>query len=228
MRPTRTDPPQKAPAGPHRLRLPAAGLRLLRDAHAGAGAAAADPWQFAVPIESLREAGLTDAQLRWLLQKGYAAQGVERTSLRSPGRRFQPVQNLSLRPGACFVLTEAGADWSRQVCRRRGKDGGEPGNGRTPHWDGARRELRVGRVVVKRFRQSAPSQTLLLDALQELGWPPRTDDPLPPRAGVGAKTRLHSALSNLNRHQETKLIQFGGGGDGRSIRWRLLELDGKR
>jgi hypothetical protein len=85
----------------------------------------------------------------------------------------------------------------------------------------------VRRVVVKWVPPRAATQILLLDSLQEQNWARRIDDPLPPRPGQNPKKRLHRAISNLNRNQLTKLIQFSGGGDGRSICWRLLTPNGE-
>jgi len=71
-------------------------------------------------------------------------------------------------------------------------------------WDAERRELRVGAVLVKRFRQQAADQLTILAAFQEEGWPPRI-------------------IANLNRAHKVTLIRFGGGGDGQSIMWRWIE-----
>jgi hypothetical protein len=42
-----------------------------------------------------------------------------------------------------------------------------------PEFDRERRELRVGDVVVKQFRQPAPDQERIILAFQEAGWPAR-------------------------------------------------------
>jgi hypothetical protein len=64
----------------------------------------------------------------------------------------------------------------------------------------------------------------VLRVLQEEGWPPRIDDPLPPEADQDPKRRLHSTISNLNRGQGHGIkVYFAGGGDGESVCWRLLE-----
>ena len=43
--------------------------------------------------------------------------------------------------------------------------------------------------------------------MQEEGWPPRIDDPLPLRLGH-PEQRLHDAVKNLNRHQVNRLLVF--------------------
>jgi hypothetical protein len=127
-------------------------LLLLLEARDCARAARRDEWELAVEIGALRAAGLTPNHLRWLLLQGHVAQAVEQTSPAEEHRTFRPVANLSLAEGACFVLTQGGAAYVRaaQEAEGRGADGGPA---ERPVWDRRRRELRVGRAVVKRFRQ---------------------------------------------------------------------------
>jgi len=83
-------------------------------------------------------------------------------------------------------------------------------------------KLRVGQAVVKRYRQPAENQELVLQAFQEEDWPPRIDDPLPPAAEQDPKRRLHTTISNSNCGQRGIRVHFAGGGDGQSVCWRLL------
>jgi len=91
-----------------------------------------------------------------------------------------------------------------------------------PCWDRLRRELRVAHVVVKQFKQPAPAQELILLSFEELGWPARIDDPLPPQRGMDPKQRLHQTVSNLNRHQKCPLLRFVGDGHGQGLGWEWL------
>jgi len=95
------------------------------------------------------------------------------------------------------------------------------GRKRKPHYDKDRRELRLGEEVVKQFKQRAPNQEAVLLALQEDGWPPRIDDPQPPKDGLDAKRRLHDTINNLNRHQKTARIHFYADGRGEGVLWEL-------
>jgi hypothetical protein len=100
--------------------------------------------------------------------------------------------------------------------------GRETGTAERPEWDGGRRELRVGGVMVKQFRQPAPSQETVLAAFQEEQWAPVIDDPLPGRFDQDPKLRLHDTVNNLNRHQRCQLIQFYRNGTGTGIGWRFV------
>ncbi len=176
----------------------------------------AEPWQFALEIRSLERAGLTGTHLRWLLCQGYVAQQVEQSRPRDRQRRFRPVANLTLPESACFVLTEPGAVFARACLAEKAWPVGDDSK-LVPSYDDARRELRVGVTVVKRFEQPAPDQEGVLRAFEEEQWPPRIYDPLSPRPGQDTKRRLHTTICNLNRGQAPRLIHFDGGGDGQSV-----------
>ena len=91
----------------------------------------------------------------------------------------------------------------------------------TPTWDCDRQELRLGHQVVKEFKLHSPNQVTILTAFEEEGWPPRVDDPLPPRAEIDVKQRLHDTIKSLNRSQKIQLIRFRGDGTGQGVRWEL-------
>lgn len=96
----------------------------------------------------------------------------------------------------------------------------------TPCWDADRRELRVGRSLVKQFRQPAPNQEAILGAFQEEGWPARIDSPLPGDGHIAAEDRLHEAVKKLNR-QVNPLIRFRSDGNARGIIWEFREPPSK-
>jgi hypothetical protein len=84
------------------------------------------------------------------------------------------------------------------------------------------RELRIGGALVKAFKVPARNQELILDALEEEGWPRHLDDPLPPHEGQDSKRRLHETIDRLNRNQINRLIRFRGNGNGRGILWEPI------
>jgi hypothetical protein len=206
----RADPAHLAPSGPHPATL---ALEILFEAYDLAQEVERDVWELAIGVRALRVAGVGDSWLRWLLCKGYAEQAVERSRPGDGARTFRRVANLGLFNRSCFVLTEAGVAYAWALC----VDGAGPPstNGEEqarPCWDAGRQELRLGGVLVKRFKQPAPNQAKVLAAFEEEGWPERIDDPLSPVFGQDGKTRLQKTISNLDRCQENPLIHFEGGG----------------
>jgi len=105
------------------------------------------------------------------------------------------------------------------------KQSGNTGHGSAgqPCWDAQLRELRLGRVLVKQFRQPSANQERILSAFQEEGWPPRIDDPLPPDPEHDPKQRLRTTLKSLNRSQQQALIRFRSDGTGQGILWTMVE-----
>jgi len=91
-----------------------------------------------------------------------------------------------------------------------------------PAWDSIRRELRLGDIVLKRFRQPAKNLETILAAFQEEGWPPGIDDPLPGGDSVDAHERLHDAVKKLNK-QTVHLIRFLRDGTGQGIIWEFVK-----
>jgi hypothetical protein len=90
-----------------------------------------------------------------------------------------------------------------------------------PFWDDGLRELRLGRVVVKRFRRPARNQIMVLSAFQEDGWPDRIDSPLSGETEFDARNRLHETVKKLNR-QMNHLLSFFSDGTGQGIIWRKV------
>jgi hypothetical protein len=205
-----------AAKAPQHLLPPAAALAPLLEAYHGAQALECDLWEFAIEIRCLREAGLSHTHLRWLLANKLIAQGVDRSKPSQGLRTFVPVANLSLAEATCFVLTEAGAVYALNGAAA------PPGTVPRPCWDAVQRQLLVGPIVVKKFRQRAANQEKILEVFEEEGWPPLIDDPLSPQQEQDSKRRLHITINNLNRCHQRHLLHFHGGGDGQTVAWRLL------
>jgi hypothetical protein len=91
------------------------GLRSLRDAWDCARQMNRSVWEFALEIDTLRSAGLSHTDLRWLLGKGYAEHAVETTRPSEGPRRFRPVRSMTLPMRTCFILTDAGAQFSDET-----------------------------------------------------------------------------------------------------------------
>ena len=207
------------------------GLTVLLEAVEAARELQRDVWDFAVEIHNLHNDGLTNTDLRWLVCNGYVEQAIETTRPQAARRTFRPARNLMLCKRSCFVLTSAGAGLARGegfAPRKRGTPDQAPppsepwaAQPKIPRWDAARHELCWGANLVKRFREPALNQELILAAFEEEGWPPHLDDPLPSSGSTDPKERLHDTIKRLNRHQVHRLIHFRGDGSGTGIIWEL-------
>lgn len=93
-----------------------------------------------------------------------------------------------------------------------------------PRWDSCLRQLMWKNFLIKEFRVPAANQETVLHAMQEDGWPPRMDDPLPCKHGLDPKVRLHETIKALNRNQQHALLRFRGDGTGKAIYWEARGL----
>jgi hypothetical protein len=201
----------------HSLAAPAGGIAiesglglLLWAYEAGRGSLVTNG---CVPIHSLRAAGLIDEDFRWLFARGFAKEAVlllAEASLPTAWPDAMPV-----------VLTEQGRALAARICQK-GSMVSPPLVANRPRWTVARRrELWVGKVLVKSIRVPATQQDIIFAAFEEQGWPPSIKDPLPPQRGVNAKRRLSDAIKRLNRHQKQPVLRFFGNGYGDGICWEL-------
>lgn len=206
-----------------------------------------DIWEFALDLPSLREMAITDTDLRWIVQAGFADFALEITLPHDTSRQFRRSSILTFTDSLCLVLTpvgvEAAESWRSANCTAARAASTSQSAPRTPiwntaeshsllrmmrpgqqvpQWDRERQELRVGGVLVKRFKAPAANQEAILAAFEEENWPHRIDDPLPPQPELEPKRRLHDTINSLNRKQKSQLIRFFGDGSGEGIRWKFV------
>jgi hypothetical protein len=221
-----------------------AALALLRHAYDCAEDAHAAPWDFALEIGKLHEAGLTTTDLRWLVAKGLVEHGADASACGDAHRSFTSSGGFNFSATTCVVLTSKGSAFACQVQAAAATPAAaeelgpapqaapgsqiasphgetEPGPALKPHWDPGLRELWLGGQLVKQFHVPAPHQELILDAFQEEGWPRHIDDSLHARGLTDPKTRLNDVVYRLNRAQITRLVRFHTNGHGSGIRWSL-------
>jgi hypothetical protein len=188
-------------------------------------------WEFAIGFEELQRVGLTTADCRWMVCKGWSELAKELMPHPGLPRRFRHDVGLAISPRSCFVLTDSGVQVIRRLNHIHGSavravdvpNASEPVATVLPRWDRDRHELRVGTRLVKQFKLPSPNQERILMALEEETWPVRIDDPLPPSKKLDAKQRLHDTIKNLNRNQKHRLIRFMGDGTGQGVRWELID-----
>jgi hypothetical protein len=223
--------------GPLVLRRGQDALCLLLEAHQYAQELRRSVWDFAVEIDTLRQAGCTNSEFRWLICKGYAEHAPETTMAGEQSRTFQRHPrsgSLVFDLKTCFVLTAAGLAFAQSAVggllsqpqgngQAAAENGTPPPVELKPKWDRARQELRLGDIVVKQFKVPAANQERILAAFEEDGWPVRIDDPLPPTSEQDSKRRLHDTINSLNRNQKQNRIRFLGDGSGQGVLWQLAE-----
>lgn len=223
-------------------------IKQLVDAFRYAADLGDDVWQFSMDYGSLREQGLTAADVRWMLKSGLVDRAVEVPDESSPaGRVFVESDSQMFSDLDCFVLSNAGYaaataanlngspvenpvsssnDYSqipwRRVSNRNGVTAANGVEKNVPEWDRDRQELRAGNILIKRFKAPAPNQEAILAAFEEENWPTRIDDPLPPRVDLDPKRRLHDTINSLNRNQKSRLVRFFGDGSGEGVRWEFV------
>lgn len=207
-------------------------LALLTEAYQYARELGQSLWDFAVEIDVMHRAGVTNSDFRWMAYKGMLEHGRETTMVGDANRSFRCGGNLSFNRRSCFVITNCGLGLAldqptsvelkpRTVEIPTGTTvvNRQPVKDEVPCWDRDRQELRWRDAVVKQFKVPAPNQELILAAFQEDGWPVRIDDPLPPHPELDPKRRLHDTINSLNRSQKLPLIRFLGDGSGQGVRW---------
>ena len=208
-------------------------LKMLLDAMMFARDVNRPAWDFAVEIALLNEHGLSHTDLRWLICSSYIESAVEMRCSEN-GRSFQHGSELRLSRNSCFVLTDSGVAFVRELlgstaAQSSPTPAANPSASPSlaqhsiikPVWDRDRQELRVGEQVIKQFKVPAPNQEMVLAAFQEEDWPVRIDDPLPPQPDLEPKRRLHDTIVSLNRNHKANLIRFLGDGSGQGVRWEL-------
>jgi hypothetical protein len=188
-----------------------------------------DAWDYAVEIYVLRRFGLSDNDLRVLLQKRFVEHAQEVTTQESVQRAFRRVDGVALTKRTCFVLTPLGiAKAHSYACQPAQPD---PVWDRPraecsfPSWNAAQRLLSYGGQTVKHFRRPAMNQELVLSAFEEEGWPHRILSPLAPTPVLDVRRRLCDTIKSLNRGQILPLIHFHGDGTGEGVLWEPAAED---
>ncbi len=179
-------------------------------------------WDFAVELADLSQDGISHETLRWMIGKGLVEHAMESDNHHGIGRSFESPGGFTFNERSCFVITATGLESQQKGSSTVIQNRNRPASGSLPVWDDQRHELRLGGILVKRFKWRAANQEAVLAAFQEEGWPPRIDDPLPPVAETDPKRRLSDAIKCLNRKQKNPLLRFSGDGTGEGILWDLV------
>ncbi len=92
-------------------------IRLLYEAALYATQTSGNTWEFAVEIDELTGAGLSNNDLRWLVRKNYVEHQREVTIEGDDGRAFRPAGDMTFECDTCFVLTSCGISLALELCR---------------------------------------------------------------------------------------------------------------
>ncbi len=237
---TRRGSPQSSILERAEKRLPPrirAALTILLEAFRYAHDLDANLWDFATEIASLRRLKLSNGDLRWLVRGGLLEHGIEVTLGGDAQRSFEHPSRLMFSKKTCFVLSSAGAELAgglspatddslilaeaRPASETPALAIASPPGPQPPQWDRDRQERRVGSTLVKRYKIPAANEETILAAFEELNWPQRIDDPLPPCNEPSPAGRLQQTIESLNRNQKRPLIRFLGDAAGRGVRWEF-------
>ena len=187
------------------------------------------PWEFAIEMKQLQRTGITTEEIRWLLGKNLVNHAEENLSLGQTTRTFQSPGGFRLSDKSCLILTDLGVQAAQHTIESiqskpvaTNNDSHNTAN-LTPRWDVVRHELRLGSILVKKFKWRASNQEAILNAFEEDGWPAHIDDPLTQDPEMNPKRRLSDTIKCLNRKQKNALIRFCGDGTGEGVLWELVE-----
>jgi hypothetical protein len=176
-----------------------------------------EPGEFAVPLASVLQTGVTEGELRQLISAGY----IECRTKPPESSKLSPAV-FAEEPGwyewFAFHLTPAGTSLALQHLPLEVSAESLTPEPVKPCW--RKRELWFRNILVKRFTRVAKNQMRVLDLLEQRGWPSRLDNPFESDVDCPALDRLINTVSSLNRLQENRVLVFepepGGGG----LQWR--------
>jgi len=191
-------------------------------------------WDFAVELADLDSLQVSHDELRWMIGKGLVEHAREVSEGNGIGRTFDRPGGFTFSPQSCFVVTSTGLQLANELASEFGseflylplaenEEQNVAGVVLQPVWDDQRHELRLGDVVVKKFKWRAANQEAILAAFQEDGWPARIDDPLSPVPESDPKRRLGDTIKCLNRKQQSSLLRFSGDGTGEGVLWDVVD-----
>ena len=180
------------------------------------------PWENPVAWNVLRETGVNEFDLCWLLFQGHIAHYKPIA---------KPTESIHIDDTSCFAATAAGMCFIERFlgCVIAPEPGADVDDAYEmllleplpPRFDQQERMLLWGQHLVKCFRAPATNQELVVKSAEEMGWPDWFDDPLPRELGINPKQRLHDTIKDLNRRQKSAWLHFKGDGTGTRVGWEF-------
>jgi hypothetical protein len=197
------------------------GLLRLAECNAEAETANADPWQYAVSIDVLRnEEGLTNMDLRWLVNEGLADCCVETTRSHAKRRTFRQTGAIKFTLSACFVPSVTGMCLAqRAFCVF---DAASVGDSK-PNWDPLTGDWTLDSVLVKHLSERATKQRRFLDACEAGEWCNPMPNPFADLPPIKRSHHLRQLLDHLHHGQQEAQIRFSSFEKGRYFRWTIVK-----
>jgi hypothetical protein len=184
-----------------------AALGLLMEPYERAEERHVSVWNVAATRQALNSQGLTDDLLLRLLKEDLVDQRLDKV-----------------------VLTARGAAVARGRCDPGQEQSGPHvvGGLIVPFYDEDLRTLSYEGRLVKKLRQQADVQEIVLRAFQRQGWPRALKDPLPKHPTIAQEARLHGAIRGLMNAQKEARIRFFRNGTRCTICWEPVAAAKKK
>lgn len=196
------------------------GILRLAEAVAEADAVNADVWQYAVPIDVLRnQSGLTNFDVQWLVNQRLTEHRLETTSSRGKRRAFVLRGEFDPSTRVCFVPSRAGLRLARRATDAM--NARAPDANIKPHWNATTGDLTWDGSLVKHLPENATAQRAVLDRCQLENWSGLISSPF---AAMPPKERSHclgQVLNHLNSAQKEARLHFSSADKARCVRCRV-------
>jgi hypothetical protein len=170
------EPPNASPATAAQRQIIAGAFRAL----SGASGTRRRTDPRSLPVDRLTADGLDGDMLSWLLYQGHVHH-FQRTRRRGAVGMYG-IAGVVAGPTSSFTLTEAGSAFAARFLApgRAAKLIALPMGNLTPHYNKVHRHFCWGVHLLKRLRQPASNQEIILLAAEEQNWPIWFDDPCLP------------------------------------------------
>jgi hypothetical protein len=189
----------------------------LAEAYSVAEGVGTDRWQYAVPVEILRQHDeLATAELQWLVSEGLAEARSETAPRNSRSRSFRRAGAIGARNSLALAITRAGLRRAQRLLKANHV---LDGAATLPQWDSASGELTYRGLVVKHLADRASAQRSVLEAGEARRWANPIDSPF---ANLPVTERAHylgQVLSHLNSGQKDARLRFSACDKGLRFRW---------
>jgi hypothetical protein len=206
-------------------------LKLLLQVDAKQAPDGQPPGESAVSSSHLRLAGLSDTDLRALVDYQLLVCSDGNADAGSKCKPACSKGGLAATEHVFYQLTAVGVVWAREILAGNnladslplGNESAEDAKSDAadiPCWDAEKRTLWwAGKIVLRFDRRHAPLAEPILSAFQRQKWKRSLADPLHQGKACKGDPRLHDVIKHLNKLLRGTPLRFHGAGDGKGVRW---------